>query len=855
MQKLNKQQLPTEVLNDIDKKLESVKVNGTAQTVSSHGVDIQVPTKVSQLTNDAHYDTEESVADKIAVVSEQMSSSNSTQNTGDICIMPYNNEAPTYYQRRSTGMIGTIDYADNIPGGYVFTGPATAYRNKVFNRIKMIVKTPGWVRIGIVRGTGKDKGIDKASDGIARGVFKQNPRYDNTDIYPTSLVNNEEDTTADGNPHTSLVKWLVVTWVATTGAKEWDFEDTIITSPFEYLYAECRCGVAGFTMNRTGGDMTVNGNTIPTGTVNNGVNWSASFLTETEPLSGFFPISNNMLDASCRYAYESYKSSKGGGYPRGWTDLNYNSNDQNPSSSVHGGDLNIGVYKRGTGGNKYLCPLVENCKTNYVTTTTSLNGNNALRGYGPRWETQQKLVGKKIYAIQVIVSTPGDLSFFVFSSKDPATCKILKHYTLRVRAIGPQTIHLPEDVILKEGNWCGICGVTQALSRALPNEEKAYTTGKTFKPGYVDTCIPIFNIPEVNNWTCKGDDPTGVQNLVPLSSATGERNTGFNHWSNVKYIPGENDGEGRFDFTTATLSSNLNTYLNLTLVVRGDPISKLEDLWCSITGDSISTYKGVISNTNDFGVTTNGAGDNAVFYPNSGSGSTLGVDSTWWGTLIKQTRMRFLRNDAWSGSRVSGTDSNTASSACASSIRASMLKSSIAEYTPVTEEGALTHPFGTPDIIFCMIGTNDLSGNVELGSYSNTAPTNISTIIGAFETMVYRHRVNYPQAHLVYFMIPRGTSIYPYKNGSGVSISDMAEAMEKTAKNLGAHFVPLSYFGALNQRVSTGQSSLFTITSGYDLPSVSGVGDTAQDYLHPNATGHQIIANALQTYCEANLVL
>lgn len=47
-------------------KIESIKVNGTAQTITSKAVNITVPTKTSQLTNDAKYQTEEEVNAKIS---------------------------------------------------------------------------------------------------------------------------------------------------------------------------------------------------------------------------------------------------------------------------------------------------------------------------------------------------------------------------------------------------------------------------------------------------------------------------------------------------------------------------------------------------------------------------------------------------------------------------------------------------------------------------------------------------------------------------------------------------------------------------------------------------------------------
>lgn len=46
-------------------KIDVIKVNGTAQTITQKAVDIEVPTKVSDLNNDSNFQTDEDVADAI----------------------------------------------------------------------------------------------------------------------------------------------------------------------------------------------------------------------------------------------------------------------------------------------------------------------------------------------------------------------------------------------------------------------------------------------------------------------------------------------------------------------------------------------------------------------------------------------------------------------------------------------------------------------------------------------------------------------------------------------------------------------------------------------------------------------
>lgn len=794
-------------------------------------------------SSDSKIPTEKAIAKMKAEIDDKLNNqaTSNSADQGDKAILPLMLNVSTPYVMRNVSTTAN-DFKDEYLAGYVFSGSQTGYLNRTFNKLKLMVATPGWVRIGIVRGTGT-----KEYDGVARGVFKGSPTYNHTDTYPTSLVNGADDTTADGTSHTTLKKWLVCQWVATPGLHEWSIPDEIITSPMEYLFIECRMGVSGWVMNRTSSAITQGDLTIPANTVVNGATWPTSFLTKTYFGHGSYAVSNNMLDASCRPTFSSGEGSKGMVYVS-WSSVDHaQTADNSPSHSANTSWLNIGVYKVGDGGTTYLDPVVENCVSRSGLKT---NINDCIAGYGPSYKQQQILAekGMEIYALELIVETPGDFSFFVFSSNDPATAKIVKHFTLRTRAIGKQTIHLPEPVVLLPGQWCGVSGITEAVSVRTPIATTV-ASGPTLKKGYVDTCKFAYSIPKVSNWTQFGDDTDAHKTLVPFSSATGTWSTNrFNYWTNVKYVPGTTDGTGTFDFTGATFN-DVAGYLNIALVCRTGTRSKLEDLAYSVTGDSISTYAGQISQTTDFGVTTNAAGNNAIYYPNSGSGMTISIDTTWWGVLGKQCRMRLIKNDAWSGSRVTGTDSATSSSACASTIRTSMLRSNLAPSTPNTGTGLGTN-YGVPDVIFCMIGTNDLSGNVATGAYSNTEPTNINTIIGAFEKMVGRHKKNYPGAKLVYFTIPRGSQQpYPYTNANGFSISQMADAFEYVAKNLGAYFIPLNYFSQLASPNPVGRT-VWTPNRGSVTPRQGNYVNFTVDYLHPNAIGHQIIADGIQRYCE-----
>ena len=78
----------------------------------------------------------------------------------------------------------------------------------------------------------------------------------------------------------------------------------------------------------------------------------------------------------------------------------------------------------------------------------------------------------------------------------------------------------------------------------------------------------------------------------------------------------------------------------------------------------------------------------------------------------------------------------------------------------------------------------------------------------------------------------------------------MADSFEYIAKAMGVYFVPLSYFNALNVK-EVGAAFVWTPNSGtLHKNSVTFDGTVTTDKLHPSATGHQIIANALQRFCE-----
>ena len=792
-------------------------------------------------------DTDKEDIEKLKKAIESINSATASD-LGDKAVLPLVESAFDTWQPRGLNIEAAEDFKDEYAYGYCFTGPHYMTQNRPFNRIKVMVGVPGWCRIGIVRGTGTNQ-----YDGVARGIYKASTTYETEDVYPVDLIpgNDGSDTTADGKKHKALKKWLVCQWVATPGLHEFDIPEEVITSPLEYVYMECRGGVSGFAMNRTGAAITTGDLTIADAYLPNALACPTQFVSKTYFGAGSYAMSNNMLDSSARIKYSSLTNA--GVVKAAWDSVStvLDTDRECHYDNEAYGWLNIGLYEKGASGVVVFQPIVENVLSKSANMLNNLTTENCMYSWVPDWEGQKILAEKKsaIYAIDLFVASPGDLTVYLMASEDPAKNYIKKCWTLRLRAIGPQRIHLPEEVVLQEGEYLGFGGCTEAVFHTVHEDlTEISDTSKKLLRGYVDTASFLYGNPVVNNFTSIGDDPTGVTDCVPYDAIRGDSEIhGFRTWRNVKLT---NDTK-KFDFTGAEFLGAGTTRVNIGLVTRSGRHSKIEDLNVSITGDSITTYNGIVSKTDDWGGTVNAAGNNAIFYPNAGAGHVNSPDQTWWGKFIKDNRARLIRNDAWSGSKVSGTDSATSSTACASTIRTKMLHGTKQSYEPNTTTG-LAYPYGSPELIVCMIGTNDLSGGVAAGAYSNTEPTDISTILGAFEKMVARHKLNYPGAKLMYFMIPRGnTQPYPYTNANGYSISQMAAGMEYIAKAMGAYFVPLSYFHGLDS-VEGVSRILFTPTGGYVHPREDGTHYTVTDRLHPNATGHALIANGLTRFIESN---
>ena len=263
-----------------------------------------------------------------------------------------------------------------------------------------------------------------------------------------------------------------------------------------------------------------------------------------------------------------------------------------------------------------------------------------------------------------------------------------------------------------------------------------------------------------------------------------------------------------------TPGGTTNQPLGIALIERGGKLSALEDKTISIQGDSISTFAGTITD------------GNATYYSVSHK-FVNSIDATWWGLLINECRMRLIRNDAWSGSRISGTGDN----AMCSVARCSNMRH--------TDSKVDTYQYGAPEIIVVMAGTNDVSGNVEMG----TADGAVTTYMGAFKTMLANLKSRCRNAKIVVFQLYRG-NVLDYTNSGGKHQYEYQEAMANLCRRYGVYYIGPEHFDLSfpNLQYYTCDNSL----SDYGAPTYAGV-----DYLHPNMQGMERVYAGVRAYLES----
>lgn len=263
-----------------------------------------------------------------------------------------------------------------------------------------------------------------------------------------------------------------------------------------------------------------------------------------------------------------------------------------------------------------------------------------------------------------------------------------------------------------------------------------------------------------------------------------------------------------------TPGGTTNQPLGIALIERGSKLSSLEDKTISIQGDSISTFAGTITD------------GNATYYSASHK-FVNSIDATWWGLLINECRMRLIRNDAWAGSRISGTGDNA---------MCSVARCSNIRHINSTVD---TYQYGAPEIIVVTAGTNDVSGNVEMG----TADGAVTTYMGAFKTMLANLKSQCRNAKIVVFQLYRG-NVLDYANSGGKHQYEYQEAMANLCRRYGVYYIGPEHFDLSfpNLQYYTCDNSL----SDYGPPTY-----TSADYLHPNMQGMERVYAGVRAYLES----
>ena len=599
----------------------------------------------------------------------------------------------------------------------------------------------------------------------------------------------------EANPRysTCLVKWLVADFVAFTGLKEYDIADTVLEEG-QSIFLECRTGVSSWYLN-TGEATQVGAVTYPASSCTTGLNVADTLDTTTN--NALFK-SQKVNSSSCLTSFGNGMYSIGGKIRGNFQERAYNSgattSKETYENTEYFGGLNIGLYRRTKYSDTRVCKCIENAMNN-----SWVGDDSVTKIYAPYG--QEGLVGKSVYAFKLDVRTPGNLTIYHLKGKSLNTIQIIDKYTHYVRGRGLQTIHLPFDIKLNSTDeYIGFGGLhCKSTSSNIVRHS---------------CCWHYLDVSQAT-WM------TTIDNSAKRFYSIGVSMTSYPE-----------------KFTSFETNSN---YLNIELICRGEKRSPLEDKYISFTGDSITTYTGFCTTQAGY-PEGNPAGDNAVYYPASGK-VVNNIDATWWGILAKDNRMKILRNDAWSGSRVSSTTGSTDTKCLCGTQRRYNLRNGYAFATNST------YPYGRPEIIVSMIGTNDLSGGVELGEEMFKgvmgAEEEYKTILSAFS--LFCRRIHDQEGNggvkIVHFLIPRGSD-YGYANANGVTIADLSLHFERIAKAWGQYFIPLSYFNGIKpnapKRWSCPTGSMFKNTAGVEFPSADG--------LHPNAMGMEVIADGVHRF-------
>lgn len=246
----------------------------------------------------------------------------------------------------------------------------------------------------------------------------------------------------------------------------------------------------------------------------------------------------------------------------------------------------------------------------------------------------------------------------------------------------------------------------------------------------------------------------------------------------------------------------------------------------SILGDSISTFGGSASDDPSERISdgTYTYAGNRCRYPQTNL--LTDVNNTYWKKLIDDFGLVLGINESWAGSRVSW-DGTTESADIGANKH-------IASATRIGHLGEN----GTPDIILINGGTNDIGGNVPVGTFNTENPMNytdeqiaelpVSTFADAYRTMLIRLQKSYPTSR-IFVLLPNYTTSYYTPTKADEYCEVIKEACD--------------YFGIkwLDMRAS----GITMFNRGAYLP----------DGIHYNANGMNVVAKNVKKFMQYNFTV
>lgn len=184
----------------------------------------------------------------------------------------------------------------------------------------------------------------------------------------------------------------------------------------------------------------------------------------------------------------------------------------------------------------------------------------------------------------------------------------------------------------------------------------------------------------------------------------------------------------------------------------------------AVLGDSISTFQDYIT-----------PGNSVYYNPERQAQFGLtSVDETWWMKTINALGGLLNNNDAWSGSRVSG------------------------ETSPGLAFLRTNRIDANTDVVLVMIGINDLSGNVPLGTAVNPVghAHSLTEITGAYQAFIEKMQGFYPHLEIILITnLNRWINNNENVNGNGLTPRLLQDRIKEIAKTYGLKCVDMNEIG------------------------------------------------------------